>query len=182
MYRYVGDISALYHNIIENYCTEFYTAIDCTLGNGFDTDFLSEKFHKVFAFDIQESAINQYKTKNKGNVSLICDSHANLTEYVEEKVDCIVFNLGFLPGGNKEITTKAGSTIESIRQSLTLMKEGAIMTIAIYSGHEEGMKEKEAVLNLVAGLPKDDYGVMLHSFFNRNKNAPMLLVIEKNLK
>jgi hypothetical protein len=179
MYRYVSDVSEIAHYIIKNFSCKFDAAIDATLGNGYDTDFLSEYFSKVYSFDIQECAIKAYESKNKKNVVLINDSHENFHKYVNEKVDCVIYNLGFLPGGDKNVTTKWQSTIISLKNSLKLIDKGALIAIALYKGHEEGKKEESKVMDFVQNLPKEKYGVMLHSFINRSSNAPFLIIIEK---
>ena len=65
MYRYVSDVSELSHHIIKDFSYKFDVAIDATLGNGYDTDFLSEHFSKVYSFDIQDCAIKAYESRNK---------------------------------------------------------------------------------------------------------------------
>lgn len=179
MFKYVGDISELAHKIILSNLDNFSISVDATLGNGHDTDFLSSNFNKVYAFDIQEKAIENYKHKKKDNTILICDSHDKLGLYVKEKVDCIMYNLGFLPGGDKKITTKVDTTIKSIKEGLKYLNYGSIMSIAIYVGHDEGKKERDAIINEVKNLPKNEYGVLMHSFLNRSSSAPLLIIIEK---
>ncbi|MCM8710667.1 class I SAM-dependent methyltransferase [Clostridium sp. SYSU_GA19001] len=180
MFKYVGDISKIAQNIISFYCSNFNIAVDATLGNGYDTDFLCEKFNKVYSFDIQKTAIENYLIRKKDNVILINDSHEKLSTYIKTEVGCIMYNLGFLPGGNKNITTKTESTISSIKEGLYLLCPGGIMSIAIYTGHDEGIKEKDAILNLVSSLSKKDYGVLMHSFINRSSTSPLLVIVEKN--
>ena len=68
MFRYVSDVNELSHHIIKNFCYKFNVAVDATLGNGYDTDFLSEHFSKVYSFDIQKCAIKSYENKNINNV------------------------------------------------------------------------------------------------------------------
>lgn len=183
MFKYVTDVSNIYHNIISTFIEDKNIAIDATLGNGHDCDFLSELFNKVYAFDIQEEAVNTYKEKNKSNVEAILDSHENFNTYIkEESVQCIVYNLGYLPGNNKHITTIAESTLKSINVGLELLDENGIMIIALYSGHEEGLVEKNEVLKFVEKLPKNKYGVLHTEFINRAKTAPSLVVIEKKFK
>ena len=180
MFKYVSDISDLSHSIIENHLEKRFVAIDGTLGNGYDTDFLCERFEKVYSFDVQEEACLNYKLKNKENVSIINDSHHKFKEYVlEDKVNCIMYNLGFLPGGNKEITTLAKTTMKSIEDGLELLDSNGIMTIAVYRGHAEGKNEEHFIMEYVRKLPKNLYGVMLHEYLNRAKTAPLLIVIEK---
>jgi hypothetical protein len=178
MFRYVNDVSILAQNIIKDYCTTFECAIDATLGNGYDTDFLSNNFSEVYSFDIQKSAIDNYSVKRNKKVNLIHDSHEFIDKYIDKKIDCAMYNLGYLPGGDKTITTKVHSTLKSIECTLGLIKENGLITICIYSGHEEGTVEREAILSFISDLPKKEFGVMLHSFINR-KNAPELIVIEK---
>lgn len=176
----MGEISNIAHEIIKNNCCSYEIAVDATLGNGHDTDFLSEQFKKVICFEIQKTAIDNYNKNKKNNVNIICDSHENLLNYIEVKVDCVMYNLGFLPGGDKNITTHAETTIKSMEQALILLKPGGIISMALYVGHEEGEREKNAILQFASELPKNEYGVMLHSYINRNNKAPMLLIIEKN--
>lgn len=180
MFNYVGDISELSHYIIDKFLENKNIAIDGTLGNGHDSDFLSNKFKKVYSFDIQREPCENYISKEKDNVIVICDSHDKFDTYIKENVDCIMYNLGFLPGASKEVTTMHDTSINSIKKGLELLNKGGIMTICIYTGHDEGKKEESCILNYVQNLSKKDYGVMLHKFLNRSETAPMLVVIEKN--
>lgn len=179
MFKYLGNITDISHDIIDRYLKNKDIAIDATLGNGYDTDFLTEKFKKVYSFDIQETACDNYLLKKKTNVTLINDSHHKFLEYIKEEVDCIMYNLGFLPGGNKEITTLHKTSLESITCGLNILKSGGIMTICIYRGHYEGKIEESCILYFLQDLNKREYGVMLHSYLNRDLKAPMLAVIEK---
>lgn len=181
MYKYVGDVSEIAHNLVNTYVKDKNIAVDCTLGNGFDCDFLCENFKKVYAFDIQQVAIDNYEKKGKKNVTLISDSHHNIEHYVSEEIDLVMYNLGFLPGGDKCITTMSNTTLASINSALKLLKAGGLITIAVYIGHEEGKRESENLLNYLSSLAKKDYAVMVHSYLNRSKNAPYLIVIEKNI-
>lgn len=181
MYKYITDVSTISHNIINNFCKEHNIAVDATLGNGHDTDFLKNTFSKVYSFDIQKDAVDNYASKisNEEHVILINDSHDKFKSYIKEEVNCFIFNLGFLPGGNKSITTMAETTILSINNALELLSSGGIIAISIYWGHDEGKREKEKVLRLLSNLPKNKYAVLLHSFINRDNNPPLLAIIEK---
>lgn len=179
MFNYLGNITDLSHHIIESYVNHKGVALDGTLGNGGDCDFLSDRFEKVYAFDIQSKAIENYKLKNRKNVTLIFDSHEKVKEHIKEAIDTAIFNLGFLPGGDKSVTTKVDSTLKSIEDTLSLLKSGGILIIAVYVGHEEGSKEGEALLEYTSNLPKNKFGVMLHKVINRSETSPYMLVIEK---
>lgn len=179
MYKYVTGVTDLSHDIIKKYVNNKGIAVDGTLGNGHDTDFLYQLFNKVYSFEIQKEPYQNYLNKNIENVKVINDGHEKIKEYVKEEIDCAMYNLGYLPGGDKEITTKANSSLESIKLALDLLRSGGIITIAIYSGHNEGAKEKTCIIKYVESLPKNKYGVMLHQFINRNNEPPCLVVIEK---
>ncbi len=179
MFKYVSDISNLAHYIIERFVDNKDIAIDATLGNGYDTDFLSEKFNKVYSFEIQKEACDTYVENKKDNVAIINDSHHKFKEYIKENVDCIIYNLGFLPGGNKEITTTVDTTLLSIKDGVEILNSGGIIAIAIYIGHDQGKIEENAIMSYVGGLEKDKYGVIQHKYVNRSKYAPILIVIEK---
>lgn len=179
MYRYVGNISDLSHYIIKDFVLNKKIAIDATLGNGHDTDFLSSIFEKVYSFDIQKQACDNYKSKEVSNVEIINDSHHLLKKYINKNVDCIMYNLGFLPGGNKEITTLHDTSLESIKEGLELLNSGGIMTICIYRGHYEGKIEESCILQHLKNLPKNKFGVMVQSYLNREDISPLIVVVEK---
>ncbi|MDY4948374.1 MAG: class I SAM-dependent methyltransferase [Clostridium cadaveris] len=183
MFRYVGDVSNLSHNIIKNYGIKFNVALDGTLGNGNDTKFLENLFKKTYSFDIQKECIDKYEKENPCNkVILINDSHEKVKEYIaSEKIDAAMFNLGFLPGGNKSITTEGSSSLKAIKDSLELLIEGGIMTIACYIGHEKGKEEYEIIKDYLCSIDKFKFGVMEHSFLNRSQVAPRLIVVEKKI-
>lgn len=178
MFKYVSDVSILAHNIIKSYVEDKSIAIDATLGNGYDCDFLSSHFKKVYAFEIQKEACEKYIDQNN-NVKIINESHDKIDEFVNEEVNCICYNLGYLPGGNKEVTTLAETTLKSIEISLELLAKNGLMTIAIYRGHDEGKEEESCILKYLRTLPKNKYGVMLHECINRSNLSPLLVVVEK---
>ncbi|NLM35815.1 MAG: rRNA methylase [Clostridiales bacterium] len=180
MFKYISDVSNIAHSIIKNHSVNFNTALDATLGNGYDTDFLSSLFDTVYAFDIQEQCIINYKIKSNNKIILINDSHENVDKYVKTGLDCAMYNLGFLPGGNKELTTTYESTLKSIEKTLLLLNPQGLLTIAIYPGHPAGRLEKEYLLDYCKKLPKNKYAVLYSQFINRENTPPELLIIEKN--
>lgn len=179
MYRYVGNISDLAHDIIKKYVLNKNIAIDATLGNGYDTDFLVKNFSEVYAFDIQSEPCKRYKERNISNVQVINDSHHLFNKYIKTEVDCIIYNLGFLPGGDKSITTDHITSLESIKKGLEILRSGGFMLICIYRGHNEGKIEETCILEYLKNIPKNEYGVMIHSYLNRQEHSPMLVIIEK---
>lgn len=165
--------------------------IDATCGNGKDTLFLAKTFlnqdcGKLYAFDIQKSAIentqNELKEKLKEKtlhlITLIRSCHSELSEYVKEKVDLIVFNLGYLPSGDKAITTQTKTTLTALKKALTLLNSKGILSITCYPGHEEGAIETKQVLEWAQNLDSD-WTVTKHTWANRSSLSPLLLLIYK---
>jgi hypothetical protein len=101
-------------------------------------------------------------------------------QYFEENtVSAIVFNLGYLPGGDHALATRAQSTIQAIETGLTLLKTGGVISLCIYSGGDSGFEEKEAVLSYLKHLDQRDYLVITNEFYNKPNNPPMPVFIIK---
>ncbi|ANU25789.1 tRNA (mnm(5)s(2)U34)-methyltransferase [Planococcus versutus] len=160
------------------------SVIDGTAGNGHDTHFLAEltgSTGKVFAFDIQAEAIEatNERVKKFQHVTLIHDSHAKIKEYVTEPISAAVFNLGYLPKGDHSIITTAQSTLSALEQSLDLLKINGVLLVVVYSGHEGGHEERDAVMGFVSTLPQKFFDVLKYEFINQQHSPPFLLAIEK---
>ncbi|MFC7373301.1 class I SAM-dependent methyltransferase [Fictibacillus iocasae] len=165
--------------------------IDATCGNGHDTLFLSNlvgaKGH-VYAFDVQAKAIENAARRlaehgTHENVTFFHCSHSELGNRIPSdltgQLAGAVFNLGYLPGGDKEITTAGHSTIEAITQLLALMRNGGIIVLVIYHGHEEGKVEKEEVMSFVSSLDQKQAHVLQYQFINQKNSPPFIVAIEK---
>ena len=139
------------HQVVESIANKDKIAIDATLGNGYDTMFLSPLFKHVYAFDIQELAIKRSKEKLKdfNNVTVIQDSHSNLDNYIKESIDFVIFNLGFLPGSDKKVATNSFTTILAIQKSMKLLSNDGIILVIGYSRHNGGAKEISEIENFL---------------------------------
>ncbi len=160
--------------------------IDATMGRGHDTQILCElvgEAGKVLAFDIQEGAVRstQERLQKAGvpkNYELYCRSHAHMAEYVsEESVSCIVFNLGYLPGGDHRKGTKAQSTIAALEQGLGLLRKGGMISLCIYSGKDSGYEERDQVLEYLKTLNYRHYLVICSAYYNRPNDPPLPVLI-----
>ena len=132
-----------YHNLVEAFASDDKVAIDATLGNGYDSLFLSPLFKKVYSFDIQDLAIKRSKERLKecDNIEIIQANHMYIDNFVKNKVDLVTFNLGFLPGSDKKICTNSYTTINAIKKSYELLNEEGMIIITTYSRHSGGSKE-----------------------------------------
>lgn len=164
--------------------------IDATCGNGHDTLFLSSlvgKEGKVFAFDIQEVAIANTKrnldNQNLNNVTLYHMGHENILTTIPKEylgnISGVMFNLGYLPGGDKSITTTGKTTIQAVDDLLNILKVNGIIVLIIYHGHNEGKKEKDELLSYLQTIDQKYAQVLQYSFINQKNNAPFLIAIEK---
>ncbi|SHE41998.1 MULTISPECIES: tRNA (mnm(5)s(2)U34)-methyltransferase [Caloramator] len=185
MYKVVLKATSLAHKIVEKVVVDGDVVVDATLGNGNDTLFLSSLTINgmVYSFEVQKSAVDRFNKiideEGIKNIKVINDGHQNMDLYIDKKVKAIMFNLGYLPGSDKTITTKSDTTLEAVQKGLKLLVPGGVMTIAVYVGHEEGQREAEDLLKEITELDSKHFSVMNINFINR-KNAPFLLVIEKN--
>jgi len=160
--------------------------IDGTCGNGSDTKFLAELVGEngiVYGFDVQAQAIKNTKSKLKKynlleRVKCINDTHANINKWIKSDIKAAMFNLGYLPGANKDITTLPQSTIIAITAILPLLKKDGIITIIVYTGHDNGVEGKKINEYLIT-LPQKEYSVMRYDFINQVHNPPYLIAIEK---
>ncbi len=176
MFNYTQSFIELYRTIVENYVKIKNVAVDCTLGRGNDAIFLSTLFNKVYAFEIQEEAIIDFKEKNS-KVIVFKESHENIN-LITEDIDFVIYNLGYLPKGDKSITTNAESTIISVKNAMKKLCKWGIIIIITYPGHEEGKREQEELLRFLKNVDKSIWGVMSHEMVNREK-SPSLILIEK---
>ena len=162
-------------------------AVDATCGAGHDTLALAEAVGaegRVCAFDIQKEAIDLtaelLKLNGFSNVDLINGSFTSIGEHIEDgTASAIVFNLGYLPGGNHSITTRAEVTLEGLEAALKAMKTDGIVTVVLYDGHEEGRREKECVLRWAEDLDPKVYHVVFANMLNQNNYPPEILWITK---
>ena len=161
-------------------------AVDFTMGNGHDTEFLSktvgEQGH-VFAFDVQEQALGKTSQRLSDlgieNTELILDGHENLDHYVREPIRAAIFNLGYLPSADKSVITKPHTTLEAIEKILDRLEVGGRLAIMIYYGLDGGDMEKDAVLEYVIGLDQRVFTAMLYQPLNQINTPPFLVMLEK---
>ena len=164
--------------------------LDATAGNGKDTLFLARHTPPeaiVWSFDIQPTAIeNTRKLLNDAGllakVRLILDSHDRINTYINQPLDAAMFNLGYLPSGERTIVTQPKTTISAVDQTANLLNPGALMTIVAYPGHCSGKEENQALMCLLAALPQQVYSVLSWKMLNQVNNPPLLYAVEKRRK
>ena len=158
-------------------------AVDATCGNGNDTLYLAQRVRHVYGFDIQKQAINNteelLKENQLDNCTLICDGHENIDKYVDGSINLAVYNLGYLPKGDKNITTTAERTISSLEKVLNMLSVNGLVSITLYWGHPEGKEERERVLEYVRKLDGSLFHVLYMQLINQENTPPELLLITR---
>ena len=176
------------HHFIREHVQAGNLCIDATAGNGNDTQMLCElvgEEGRVLAFDIQRQAIENTRKRLESNhlearADLHLESHTNMAKYTESgTVDCIVFNFGYLPGGDHELATRKETSITAIREGLQLLKKGGMMSLCIYSGGDSGFEERDAILDELKMLDSRKYLVIMSQYYNRPNNPPIPVMIIK---
>lgn len=173
----------LSHEYIKAHLTKEDVAVDATMGRGRDTLLLCTLSKEVFAFDIQKEALDSTRQlleeNNLSNATLILDSHHNMTKYVQNAKG-VVFNFGFLPGGDHSVFSHSDTSIKAIEEALSIIPEDGFVSICSYYGGDTGYEERDALLAYLENLDAKKYTVMLHSFLNRPNCPPLFIIIEKN--
>ena len=170
------------HDFLAQVITKDDVVVDATMGNGHDTLFLAKLAKQVYAFDIQEQALQKtsQRLQEAGliNVELLLQGHETVDQFVNE-VKAAIFNLGYLPSANKFIITKPHTTIEALEKLCQMLVKGGRIAIMIYYGHDGGDIERDAVMDYVSQLPQQEYTATIYRTLNQINNPPFLVMIEK---
>ncbi|MCU7558327.1 class I SAM-dependent methyltransferase [Macrococcus capreoli] len=171
-------------DLITKYIDQDVTVIDATCGNGNDTLYLAQTLNHtghIHAFDIQPQAINNTKEKTKDyhNISYHQLGHEHVLQVVTSPVRLAIFNLGYLPKGDKSIVTLPETTIQAIEHIFSILEPHGIIILVIYPGHAEGQIEKDAVLNYLAQIDQQTAHIFKYEFINQKNNPPFVVGIEK---
>ena len=164
---------------------------DATCGNGHDTVWLAKavgKGGKVYAIDIQTDAIEATRARlEKENlnhrVTFLGRGHENLTSFIPIKdqgnIAAIVFNLGYLPGGDKSIFTQKKTTLAALEASLLTLKEGGILSLVLYYGHKGGSEEAKEVERWRHSLDRDRFKTEHIKNPVREGTSPSVITIKR---
>lgn len=132
-------------------------AVDATAGNGHDTVFLANQVGSqghVWAFDIQPQAIlaTRERAQRQGlgdRISLIQADHrrlgSHLPDQVHGRIKAAMFNLGYLPGSNRDTVTRPESTLAALESCISLLCPDGIISLIAYRGHAGGTEECTAI-------------------------------------
>ena len=184
MYQNALELS---HAYIQGAVRPGDTVVDATAGNGNDTLFLAklvgDRGH-VFAFDIQEQAVENTRKRLLENgvleyCDVILDGHQNMKKYVTAPVKAVMFNFGYLPGGDQSVFTHADTSIAAILAAMDLIAADGLITLAIYYGGKTGFAEKDALIEFLRGIDNRKFSVLYHDFINYPICPPLVVSISR---
>ncbi len=163
--------------------------VDATVGNGHDTAYLAQLVGPtghVYGFDIQEPAIRataKALTADKldRQVTLTHAGHETLAQVLPAatSVKCAIFNLGYLPGGDKAVVTQATTTLTAVRALEERLTTNGLIILLVYTGHPGGQAEANALQQHVTTLDQHQFQVLKYAFVNQVHTPPYLIAIQK---
>ncbi len=173
------------HKTIQGALSADSMTLDATMGNGHDTLFLARHSAKVYAFDIQQAALDTtYQQVGKHHftdkVVLIHDSHERICLHIpaDKKMGVIMFNLGYLPRGDTAIITKTMSTLSALDQALKILSPNGIISILCYPGHTGGQEEMTTVTNWYQQLNSHQFAITIIHSMQETDQSPRLFILQ----
>ena len=165
-------------------------AIDATAGNGYDSQFLLScvgEQGRVMACDVQQDAIDATRQRccSARQLELHQGDHAQLLmQFVNDysnQIGAVMFNLGYLPGGDKSVITAATTTALALQSSMQLLRAGGILSVIAYVGHSGGCDEAIVVDEVLTQFV-NDYSASEAAWPDQNlpQNSPRLYAVTKN--
>ena len=175
----------LAHAILKEALRPGDTVIDATAGRGHDTAFLAECVGpggRVLAFDLLDQAIQSARANVttaglSSRVTFHPTSHARMADHAAAKsIAAIMFNLGYLPGDDHELTTTAPETLAALAAAAELLQPAGVLTVICYPGHPAGAAEAQAVETWLTARAGHGWQVAKYAMLGTLRPAPFLLV------
>ena len=166
-------------------------AVDATLGNGHDALNLAQLVGDgghVIGFDVQPEAIAASRARLAAadvaqRCTLILDGHQHMRNHLKpESADVVLFNLGWLPRAAHAVTTRTETTLQAVAAALEVLKFGGVLTLCVYPGHDEGARERDALLAWAQSLDQARFDAMLRCYLNQSNSPPLLIAVKKKLQ
>lgn len=181
------------HHLLRSHLRAGDWAADATAGNGHDTLFLAGQVGpegRIFACDLQPRAVEATRAllTARGISTTCCELTATCHGAVENwlpleatgRLAAVIFNLGYLPGGDKSVITQTVTSLPAVTGCLDLLRPGGLLLIVVYPGHQGGDAEASALRSWASSLPaRTAHSAEFHTL-NAKNPAPSVLVIQKS--
>ncbi|MDZ7829600.1 MAG: class I SAM-dependent methyltransferase [Halofilum sp. (in: g-proteobacteria)] len=181
------DVTRLAHAWIAPALAPGALAVDATAGAGHDTLFLAAAVGdtgRVHAFDIQADAIARSRERvAAAGLSNRVSWHATCHSLAPERigrvaVNAVMFNLGWLPGGDHTLVTRPATTRLALDALTHRLCPGGRLSVIAYRGHEGGTEEERAVHDWFGRLP-GTVMPLVERAASASPRAPVLRVVER---
>lgn len=185
------------HLILESRLQPGMNVVDATAGNGHDSLFLAQKIQpsgRLFIFDVQSAAIEATQKRlsdhhielSQDGVAFHLTGHENfaavLPQELRGEIHAVMFNLGYLPGGDKSLITLPDNSLSAIQQALSWLAPDGMMTVVLYPGHEGGHQEAELIESHLQALSSQEFEVQKISYLNYRPTTPFLIAVRRKVQ
>ncbi|CAK9199528.1 unnamed protein product [Sphagnum troendelagicum] len=189
-----AKITSVAHGVWRRVVKPGDTVVDATCGNGHDTLVLTnmvcipEVLGSVYALDVQEDALantsylldHKLDELQRKQVHLLQLCHSQLEKVVSNlPVRLVAFNLGYLPGGDKQLKTGAETTLRALKAASNVLQAGGLISVVAYTGHPGGLEEYETVKQFGASLPSEAWICSHHEWINRPLSARLVFLLKR---
>jgi 16S rRNA C1402 N4-methylase RsmH len=173
---------------LEDLLREGDRVVDATVGNGHDTLFLAQQVGRagrVYGFDIQQAALDATAARLhdagiEARLRLFKVGHEEMAAHLPRedrgRIKAVLFNLGYLPGSDKQTITQPSTTVAALEAILQWLAPGGVISVLAYTGHPGGREEAEEVKSWAAGL-SETWEVTIDVPPSKNNNAPEWLLV-----
>lgn len=170
------------------------SAIDATCGRGSDLIILANyllipgfTLNKIFVYDIQNRALEIARMRVQNR---LCSEQFDQIDWNERchskigssergwPISLIVYNFGYLPGGDKDLTTSAETTLLSLNRASELLQPMGVISAMCYPGHPAGAKEAEVVVQFAKRLSGLNWEALIYRQLDAPR-APFLIWLIK---
>lgn len=177
----------LAHLLLRHFVRPGDRAVDATCGNGNDTLLLAELVGaagRVWAFDIQQEAVDGTARRLAAGglserVTLVAAGHETMAEQVDAGLNAVVFNLGYLPGGDRSVITRPETTGAALEQALDLLAPGGVVALTVYPGHDGGEAERRLAEAWATKLRAPRFHSWRMGQLNVTADAPYFILVQK---
>ncbi|KAH7673811.1 S-adenosyl-L-methionine-dependent methyltransferase protein [Dioscorea alata] len=190
-----SKVTELAHSVWGSLVQKGDTVVDATCGNGHDMLALLKMVANgsgrgcVYGMDIQRSAIENTSLLLKESVDederemvklfLVCHSKMETVIPKDTPVRLIVFNLGYLPGGDKTIITMSTTTLMALQSASHILHSGGLISMVVYVGHPGGREELQTVESFASSLPTESWVTCKFEVSNRPTGPVLVLIFKK---
>lgn len=165
-------------------------AVDATVGNGHDTLFLAQAVGPegaVLGLDVQAAALAAARRRLDeagvaARVRLVEAGHERLGTVAAAwrgTVAAVLFNLGYLPGSNRRVATRAATTLPALTAARDLLGPGGRLVVMAYRGHTGGAEEAAAVAAWCRACDPRAFEAVAYERLNGARPAPVLFVVAR---